>query len=78
MRHLSRHANTLTQRRVSVYGFADVDGVCTHLDGQYYLANHVVCMGTDHAAAPALAPKGQRRCQDTSGRYDYRILHFTQ
>ena len=38
MRHFRRHANALSKRWVSVYGFADVDGVCTHLDGQYDLA----------------------------------------
>ena len=55
MRHFSRHANALTKRGMGVNGFADVDGVCTHLDGQHYLADHVACVGADHAAAQDLA-----------------------
>ena len=55
MRHLSRHANALAQRRVRVNGFADVHGVCAHFDGQSDLANHVARMRADHAAAQDLA-----------------------
>ena len=51
MRHFSRHTNALTQRRVGVDAFADVNGVCAHLDGQNDLANHVAGMCADHAAA---------------------------
>jgi hypothetical protein len=40
-RHLSRHANALTQRRGGVDSFADVYAICTQLDGQHYLADHV-------------------------------------
>ena len=38
MRHFSRHANALFKREVRMYGFTDVYGVCSHLDGQYDLA----------------------------------------
>ena len=55
MRHLSRHAYALAQCGVSVDGFADIYGVCAHLDGQHYLADHVACVGADHAAAQDLA-----------------------
>ena len=51
MRHLRRHADALTQRRVGVDGFADVHRICAHLDSQRDLANHVARVGTDHAAA---------------------------
>ena len=50
MCHLSRHADTFAQRRVRVNGFADIDCVCTHFNGQGNLANHVSCVGADHAA----------------------------
>ena len=51
MRHLRRHTNTLTQRGVRVNRLADIYRVCTHFNGQRYLANHVACVRTDHAAA---------------------------
>ena len=34
MRHLGRHANAFTQRRMRVNRLADVDGVGSHFDGQ--------------------------------------------
>ena len=40
MRYLRRHADALAQRRVRVNGFANVHGVCAHLDSQRNLANH--------------------------------------
>ena len=55
MRHLSRHADALAQRGVGVDGFADVHGVCAHLDGQSDLTNHVARVGAHHAAAENLA-----------------------
>ena len=55
MRHLRRHANAFAQRGVRVDGFADVHGVCAHLDSQRDLANHVARVGTDHAAAQDFA-----------------------
>ena len=55
MRHLRRHADALTQRRVGVDGFADVHRVCAHFDGQRNLANHVARVRADHAAAQDLA-----------------------
>ena len=48
MRYLSRHTNALTQGRVCMYGFADINRISTHLDGQYDLADHVACVGADH------------------------------
>ena len=48
MRHLSRHANALSKRGVSVYGFADVYGICTHFNRQGNLADHVAYVGADH------------------------------
>ena len=51
MRHLSRHADAFTQRWMRMDGFADIDGICTHLYRQSYLANHVDRMRADHATA---------------------------
>ena len=50
MRHLSRHADAFAQRGVWVDGFADVHGVCAHLDGQSDLANHVARVRAQHGA----------------------------
>ncbi len=55
VRHFRRHADTLAQRWMRVDGFADVDGISTHLNRQGHFANHVACMGADHAAAQNLA-----------------------
>ena len=55
MRHLGRHANAFAQSGVWVNGFANVDGICAHLDGQGHFANHVTRMGAHHAAAQDLA-----------------------
>ena len=55
MRHLGRHAYALAQRRVRVYGFADVHCVCAHLYGQSDFANQVACVGSEDAAAQDLA-----------------------
>ena len=55
MRHLSRHADALAQRGVRVNRLADVHGVCTHLDSQRNLTNHVARVRADHAAAQNLA-----------------------
>ena len=55
MRHLRRHADALTQRRMRVNRLADVHRVRAHLDGQRNLANHVTGMRADHAAAKSLA-----------------------
>jgi hypothetical protein len=44
MRNLCRHTNTLAQRGVRVDGFAYVNVVCAHLDGQGDFADHVACM----------------------------------
>ena len=51
MRHLSRHANGFTQRRVRVNRLADVHGIRTHFNRQRNLANHVSRIRADHAAA---------------------------
>ena len=51
MRHFCRHADAFAQRGVRVNGLADIDGVCTHLNGQSNFTNHVACVRTDHAAA---------------------------
>ena len=55
MRNLRRHANGLAQRGVRVNRLANVDGICTHLNRQGHLANHVARVGADHAAAQDLA-----------------------
>ena len=55
MRHLGCHANAFSQCWVWVNGLANVDGICTHLDGQGHFANHVTRMRTHHAAAQDLA-----------------------
>ncbi len=54
MRHLRRHANGLPKRGMRVNRLADVDGVCTHLDGKRNLANHVTRVRADHATAQDL------------------------
>ena len=41
MRHFSRHADRFTQRRVRVDGFADIDRITAHFDGQADFADHV-------------------------------------
>ena len=51
MRHFRRHANALAQRGVRVNGFADVDGVGAHLNGECNFTNHVARMRADHTAA---------------------------
>jgi hypothetical protein len=55
MRHLGRHANAFAQRGMRVDGFANVDGVCAHLNGQGHFTNHVARVGAHHAAAQDLA-----------------------
>ena len=55
MRHFCRHADAFAQRGVWVNGFADVHGVCAHLNRQSDLANHVARMRAHHAAAEDLA-----------------------
>ena len=55
VRHFRRHAEGFTQRGVRVNRLADVDGICTHLDGQCNLTNHVAREGADHAAAQNFA-----------------------
>ena len=51
MRHFRRHANAFTQRRMRVNRLADVHRICADLHGKCNLADHVVCMGADHAGA---------------------------
>ena len=51
MRHLRSHADAFAERGVRVDGFADVNRVCAHLDGQRDFADHVASVGADHAAA---------------------------
>ena len=55
MRHLRRHADAFTQGGVRMNRLADIDCICTHLDGQSNLANHVASVRTDHAAAEYFA-----------------------
>ena len=55
MGHFSGHANAFPQGRVRVDGFANVDGVCAHLNGQSHFTDHVTRMRTHHAAAQDLA-----------------------
>ena len=55
MSHFRSHADALAQRGVRVDGFADVDGICAHLNGHRHFANHVAGVGADHAAAQDLA-----------------------
>ncbi len=55
MRNLRRHADALAQRGVGVDGFADIHRVCTHLNRENNLANHVARVRADHAAAQDLA-----------------------
>ena len=47
MRHFSRHADALAQRRVRVNRVADVDGVGSHLDGQSRYADAISYFGRD-------------------------------
>ena len=58
MRHFSRHANRLAQRRMRVNRLANVNRISPHLNRQRNLANHVARMGADHTAAQnfAVAP----------------------
>ena len=55
MRHFRSHANAFTQRRMRMDGFADIDGISTHLYRQGDLTNHVTSMGADHATAQDFA-----------------------
>ena len=55
MRHFRRHADAFAQRRMRVNRLADVHRICTHLNRQRNLANHVASMGTDHATAQDFA-----------------------
>ncbi len=55
MRNLRRHADAFAQRGVRVNRLADVHRVCTHLNRQSDLADHVARVGADHAAAQDLA-----------------------
>jgi hypothetical protein len=40
---------------VRVNGFADIDGVCTHLYGQGHFTDHVTSMCSHHTATQNLA-----------------------
>ncbi len=55
MRHLGRHADALAQRGMGVDGFADVDGIGAHFDGECNFTDHVAGVGADDAAAQNLA-----------------------
>ena len=55
MRHFSRHADTFTTRRMRVNRLANIHSVSTHLNRQSHFANHVACVGADHAATQDLA-----------------------
>ena len=55
MSHFRRHANAFAQRGVRVDGFADVDGIRAHLNGQRHFTDHVARVGADHAATQNLA-----------------------
>ena len=55
MRHFRRHADAFAQRRMRVNGFANIDCVRAHFNGQRNLADHVARVGADHAAAKNLA-----------------------
>ena len=55
MRYFSSHADTFAQRWMWVNRLADIDCVCAHFNRQSNLANHVSCVGADHAAAKDLA-----------------------
>ena len=55
MRHFSRHADGFPERGMRVGGFADIDRVGAHLDGQRNLTDHVASVGADHAAAQNFA-----------------------
>jgi hypothetical protein len=55
MCNLCRHADGFPKRRVRVDDLADVHCVCTHLNGQCNLTDHVARVGADHAAAQNLA-----------------------
>ena len=55
MRHLRRHADAFAKRRMRVNRLADVHRICTHLDGQRNLANHVARMRANHATTENFA-----------------------
>ena len=55
MGNFGRHADALAQGRMRVNGFANVNGVSAHFNGQGYFANHVASMCANHAAAKNLA-----------------------
>ena len=55
MRHLRRHADRFPKSWMRMNRLTDVHGVCTHLDSQRNLANHVARMRADHAASQDLA-----------------------
>jgi len=54
MGHLGGHADTLAQGGMRMNGFANVDGIGAHLDGQRNLANHVARVRTHDAATQDL------------------------
>ena len=55
MRNLRRHADGFPTGRVRVNRLSDVDRVCSHLNRQRNLTDHVARMRADHAAAQDLA-----------------------
>ena len=55
MRHLRRHANGFTQRRMRMDRLANIYSVRTHLNRQRHFTNHVARVGANHAAAEDLA-----------------------
>ncbi len=60
MRRFRSHAHALAQRGMRVNGFADVDRVGAHFNGQCNLANHVAGVRADNAAAQDLVKKSAR------------------
>ena len=58
MRHLRRHADRFPKCRMRVNCLADVHCIRAHLNRQRDLADHVTCVGADHATAQdfAVAP----------------------
>ena len=55
MRHLRRHADALTQRRMRMNRLADIHRIRTHLNRLRHCANHVASVRVDDAAAKDLA-----------------------
>ena len=55
MRHFCRHTNAFAKRWVGVNSFANIYGVCTHLNSKRDFTNHVTRMCADHAATQNLS-----------------------